>query len=455
MNKQGFLGIDVSKGYADLVLIDNTKSVVEQSFRLDDTAKGHKRLGEQIDKWLASGLETILCGVESTGGYENNWYNYLQGLGSGKAVKVTRLNPRGVKAISDAALTRTITDQVSAASIASYLVCFPEKVRYSGDCKDANSCFGDARGHYNFIVMLQKQKVQISNQLEKILYGHFNEMLIYCRHGVPLWLLRMLKRYPSAGAVKKAGVKGLEKIKGINGGKALSILKKAAASSREPGSTITYTLASMAGEILYKEEQIERHKFKLSKAFADNEDVKLLESIPGIAIDSAVGLMIEIENIDRFATCKKLCAYFGVHPTFKQSGDGTWGSHMSKKGRSTVRKILYMSALTAIRWNPSLKQLYARKRSTGFNHYQAMGVIMHKLLRMIFGMLKNQSTYSIEIDNQNQEKALQKQQKKQADQKEQRKENKRKLFRYQDPSLDAPVSRQKAQNIKKQMTSQT
>jgi transposase len=455
MNKQGFLGIDVSKGYADFVLMDNTKSIIEQSFRLSDTTKDHKQLGELIDKWLASGLEVIFCGVESTGGYENNWYNYLQGLGQTKAVKVTRLNAKGVKGISDAALTRTITDQVSAVSIAAYLLCFPEKVRYSGDFNLASSSFRDARSYYNFIRMLQKQKVQVTNQLEKILYEHFNEMLIYCRHGVPLWLLRMLKSYPSAEAVKKGGVKGLEKIKGINAGKAISILKKAAASSHKSGSTITYMLSSMAEEILYKEEQLEQHKFKLASSFADNKDVKLLQGMPGIAIGSAVGLIIEIEHVDRFATCKKFCAYFGVHPTFKQSGDGSWGSHMSKKGRSAVRKILYMSALTAIRSNPSLKQLYARKRSSGFNHYQAMGVIMHKLLRMIFGMLKNQSTYNIETDNKNQEKALQKQQERKQEENEQKKQKKSNLFRYQNPSLDAPVSRQTADKIKKQMTSQT
>jgi transposase len=77
MNRQGFLGIDVSKGYADFILMDNSKSVIEQSFRLNDTRKDHKQLGELIDRWLASGLETIFCGVESTGGYENNWYHYL------------------------------------------------------------------------------------------------------------------------------------------------------------------------------------------------------------------------------------------------------------------------------------------------------------------------------------------------------------------------------------------
>ena len=455
MNRQGFLGIDVSKGYADFVLMDNGKSVIEKSFRLNDTRKDYKQLGELIDKWLASGLETIFCGVESTGGYENNWYNYLQGLGQSKAVKVSRLNAKGVKGISDAALIRTITDQVSAENIATYLVCFPEKVIYSGSLKEYDSSFKDGRSYYNFIQMLQKQKVQISNQLEKLLYQHFNEMLIYCRHGLPAWLLKMLSKYPSARSVKKAGIVNLQKIKGISAAKAASILKKTEDSTQQSSETISHTIASMAEEILYKEDQLLGHKFKLSKSFADNEAVKLLQSMPGIALDSAVALMIEIENIDRFETCKKLCAFFGVHPTFKQSGDGTWGSHMSKKGRPVVRKILYMSALTAIRCDATLKQLYAHNRSKGFNHYQALGVVMHKLLRIIFGVLKNKSTFNISIDNLNKQNSQQKEQDKKQEERQQKKQKKRDLFRFQTPSLDAPISRQTANKIKKQMTSQT
>jgi len=455
MNRQGFLGIDVSKGYADFMLMDNSKSVIEQSFRLNDTRKDHKQLGELIEGWLASGLETIFCGVESTGGYENNWYHYLQGLGQSKAVKVTRLNAKGVKGISDAALKRTITDQVSAENIATYLVCFPEKVSYSGNLKEHDSFFKDGRSYYNFIQMLQKQKVQISNQLEKLLYEHFNEMLIYCRHGLPVWLLKMLSKYPSATRVKKAGVANLQKIKGISAGKAASILKKTEDSIRQSSDTISHAIASMAEEILYKEEQLQGHKYKLSKGFADNEDVKLLQSMDGIAIDSAVALMIEIERVDRFVMCKKLCSFFGTHPTFKHPGDGTWGSHMSKKGRPAVRKILYMSALTAIRRNPSLKQLYARNRSKGFNHYQAIGVVMHKMLRIIYGILRNKTPYNIETDNLNKQKSQEKEQQKKEIEKQQKKQNKRDLFRFQSPSLDAPISRRSADKIKKQMTSQT
>ncbi len=62
----------------------------------------------------------------------------------------------------------------------------------------------------------------------------------------------------------------------------------------------------------------------------------LLTSITGIGDQSAVEIVVEIEDINRFESAKKLGAYFGTHPMFKQSGDGTWGNHMSKKGRSDV-----------------------------------------------------------------------------------------------------------------------
>ena len=36
-----YLGIDVSKGYADFMILDRTKQPVEDSFQLDDTFSGH------------------------------------------------------------------------------------------------------------------------------------------------------------------------------------------------------------------------------------------------------------------------------------------------------------------------------------------------------------------------------------------------------------------------------
>lgn len=130
MGNYGFVGLDISKGYADIYVVRADKQLIEQAFRLYDVAEGHERLGKLIDKWLTDEkFETLYCGVESTGGYENNWVNYLKGLCELKPLKVARLNAKGVKSLSDAALKRTVTDSVSAENIAMYLIDFRHKIQ--------------------------------------------------------------------------------------------------------------------------------------------------------------------------------------------------------------------------------------------------------------------------------------------------------------------------------------
>jgi transposase len=450
MLQKAFLGIDISKGYADFLLLDEHKQVVEEGFQLEDNRSGRQRLKDLVQEWFTKGMEELYCGLESTGGYENNWHRFLRGLSAQLKVQVARLNARAVKAVNDASLKRTITDAVSAHNIASYLISFPEKVDYAKKQATPGEQFKDGRQHYKYVRMLQKQKVQLSNQLEKLLYQHFGEMLIYCRHGIPSWLLRMLIRYPCAEAVRKAGATRLVTIKGISIDKASSLIQKANQSAQIISRQIQHLIESTAKEILHKEELINQEKNHLIEMYKEQEEVTLLSSINGVGLASSVGLMLEIEDICRFESSKKITAYFGVNPTFKQSGDGKWRSHISKKGRSEVRSILYMTALSGIRCNSVLKQLYARFRAKGMKHYQAMGVVMHKLLRIIYGVLKNKTPFDVKIDVENTRKAEQKL-KQEKTKKQKAKEEKK--YRYQPASTDAPLSNRAAQKRKKQIAS--
>ena len=44
MTTNYYLGIDVSKGYADFIILNQEKQVVEDNFQLNDTFEGHKEL---------------------------------------------------------------------------------------------------------------------------------------------------------------------------------------------------------------------------------------------------------------------------------------------------------------------------------------------------------------------------------------------------------------------------
>jgi len=456
MESKAYLGIDVSKGYSDFVLVDGDCNVLETLFQLPDTADGHRELKKLVDRWKKDGLEELYCGVESTGGYENNWHSLLKGLqGSGGGLWVSRLNARAVKAVSDATLRRTITDGVSALNIASYLAKYPEKVDYGVAAKPSDDRFKEGRQFLSSIDMWLKQKVQLGNQLEKLLYQELPELLVYCRHGIPSWLLRLLVKYPSQEALRNAGAARLADVRGVTVEKAGAILKKLAESTRHTSAALRHLISVTATEVLHQQGLAESGKRHLGEMYKEDKDVRLLDEIKGIGLDSAVSIILEIEDIKRFGSAKKLCSFFGVHPSFKQSGDGFWGNHMSKTGRGRLRSVLYMAAMSAVRHNPLLKEVYARFRAKGMTHNQAMGVVMHKLLRVIYGMLTSGKPFDPETEKRHREEASKKQEAKEKEGKETKKTARQTKHRFQADIESAPISGRNSRARKKQLASQT
>lgn len=450
MKETIYLGIDVSKGYADFVLVNSNHELLEPLFQLDDTPKGHDQLGVVLNQyaWTIADRE-ICCAVESTGGYERNWYNYLLSLSGKIPLKVALLNPVVVKGISKASLNRTITDDVSALNIALYLISYKGKVNYSQDGAEQENPFKNGRSVYTYQKMLNKQKVQFNNQLEKLLYQNFSEALIYCRNGTPTWLLRILEKYPSAQSIKKAGIDKLNKIKGVGPGRAKAIIEKAGRNRQGQDTQIRFIIKNICSELLHKEEKISQSKKYLEHTYKNNHLVKLLCTIIGIGYSSAIAILFEIEDIDRFQTTKKIATYFGVNPEFKQSGDGTWGHHLSKKGRKSMRAVLYMVCFSAIRYDPFMKKKYADIRQKGKCHYFAMGVMMHKMIRVIYGVLKSGNPYDAQIDQRNIRKSLDKQTDLNELKKQQTRENLKKKRRYQKQVLsDISISNRKVKKIK-------
>ena len=455
--KEFFLGIDVSKGYADFALMDAALELAEPCFQLDDSNSGHEKLSEIIEAYFLTNPEMELyCGVESTGGYERNWLNYLLLLGIRFKLKSALINPALVKGISKAALNRSITDETSAINVALYLANFKSKIIFSQTDGQQSNPFESGRSLYTYQKMIVKQSIQLQNQLEKIIYQHFSEALVYCRHGMPKWLLNVLNKYPSAKDICKAGITKLVKIKGVSEQRAKGLIKKAEGNSQYCDRNIIFIINHTTAEIIHKKEEIAAIDKYMIKEYSNHPLVKLLSTITGIGPLTAILVLFEIEDINRFSTAKKLVAYFGLNPEYRVSGDGKWGNHLSKKGRKMMRARLYMCCLTAANRDPMMKQLYARYRGMGKNHYFAMGVLMHKMLRVIYGMLKSGKPYDIAIDQQNREKAAEKQGDIAQQKLQQVRENRKKSRRYLSENTEdaAPISKWKHKKIKELETSQ-
>lgn len=398
----GFLGIDVSKGYADFELLNDKKVALEKGFQNYDTCNGHEDLLEKLQIFQSShGLTKVVCGLESTGGYENNWYRSLSRAAPLLGLEVYRLNPMGVAYQGKSERLRTLTDSVSARTISRYLC---DKYEHLAKLPRVDSSLLYARKFYHYIQGLLREKTRLNNQLEKLIYDGFPELIPYMRHGMSQWLLSLLSSYPGSGPVSRARVSSLVKIKGISLEKAHILREKAKNSiGQKDDILLSRTIQRLAQSMIDLTKQVKEEKAFLVQNYSSKE-VELLTNIKGIGAYTAIGAMMEIEDVNKFKSASSMAAFFGLHPEFKMSGDGKTKAKMSKKGRAAYRGIIYMAARNVVLHNPYFKKIYARFRAKGMKDKQALGVIMNKLTRVFYGVLKSGKAFDPKIDQKNQQK---------------------------------------------------
>ncbi len=125
------------------------------------------------------------------------------------------------------------------------------------------------------------------------------------------------------------------------------------------------------------------------------KEIGFLTSIPGIGLKTAITFLVEIENIKKFPSVERLVGFVGWYPKISQSGKYLNPSpKMVKKGSRYLRKMLFMASLAAVRHNLAMRNLFNKKISQGKKKKQALINVGGKLLRIMWGVLKNQTLYS-------------------------------------------------------------
>jgi len=102
---------------------------------------------------------------------------------------------------------------------------------------------------------------------------------------------------------------------------------------------------------------------ELARYAWDSEDVKILLSMTGIDMLSAMLIATEIVDVRRFCTPWKLVSYAGLAPSTRESSGKTRTGRISKQGSPWLRWILVQSAMTAVRYDQRLKSFYERLKS--------------------------------------------------------------------------------------------
>ena len=138
----------------------------------------------------------------------------------------------------------------------------------------------------------------------------------------------------------------------------------------------------LVAHIAVMREELEKLDDKLEVVITTNEDwsrkAALLKSVPGVGRVVAFTLIAELPELGLLSR-KKIAALVGVAPFNNDSGM-MFHRKSVLGGRAPVRAVLYMGALVASRYNPSVRSFYARLVSAGKPKKLALTAAMRKLL---------------------------------------------------------------------------
>jgi len=153
---------------------------------------------------------------------------------------------------------------------------------------------------------------------------------------------------------------------------------------------------SLKKHVEWLEEALRRANDDIDKAIRNSpawrEQEDLLRSMPGIGPVSARTMLAELPELGRLNR-KKIAALVGVAPLNRDSGT-LQGSRTCWGGRASVRQVLYMAAVTAVRCNPVIRRTYAALRARGKKHKVALVACMRKLLTILTAMVRDQRRWS-------------------------------------------------------------
>ena len=128
-----------------------------------------------------------------------------------------------------------------------------------------------------------------------------------------------------------------------------------------------------------------RRLVRASALWRETDD--LLRSAPGIGPVTSCTLIAdlpELGHLDR----RRIAALVGVAPFNRDSG-AMRGRRLVSGGRASVRTVLYMATLTAIRYNPAIAVFYQRLRAGGRPGKVAVLAAMRKLLTILNAIVRD------------------------------------------------------------------
>jgi len=121
---------------------------------------------------------------------------------------------------------------------------------------------------------------------------------------------------------------------------------------------------------------------------------RIATSVAGVGQITALNVIVSTGEFNRIQEAKKFACYSGIAPFEYSSGSSIRGkTRVSKMANMTIKKLLHLAAMAAIRSDTELKNYYLRKVSEGKNKMSVLNAVRNKLISRVFACINTNRLY--------------------------------------------------------------
>lgn len=388
-----YLGIDVGKFSHSLCLLDEAGE--KKIFQISANKQGFEKLSQLIQEKLKD--NELLIGLEATGHYFLNIYDFLLRLGISKD-NLVLLNPLQVKAFRNTNLRGAKSDNIDATRIAVLL-------RF-GDFQRCNVAI-DKLMNLRQLTRLRSELVALNGDIKRkiisVLDRIFPEFPSVFANCFGKTALHLITEYPSPEELSSLSLSKLEKIikrlskRGLSKNKIAKLhhLANNSVGIKTGVESLKIELEILIARLEMCQKQVSNLEVKIAELL--KQFPKHIFSIPGIGPSTGAAIIAEIGDIDNFKSSVKLIAFAGLDPKLKESGKYQGKTPISKRGSKYLRNAIWQASMVAARVNPMFKKIYQDKRNKGKSHKYAVTATANKMSKVIYSVMKNNRPFKEQI----------------------------------------------------------
>ncbi len=393
------VGVDIAQHVHVARAVNFRGIVVGKPLSFENNEEGFTRLLNWIQELKKmKNLDSTIVGMEPTGHY---WINLSKWLVK-QNMDVVTVNPHHVKRNKE---NRDNTQSKSHKKDA-LVIADMVKNGYYAFVRSTSESFEKLRVLMANRDVIVKRLVSSINQINRWVDVVFPELRQVFKDVSCKGAIATLRLFPTPAELCSlqpqdivTGWKScMKRHSGHKKARSLLVLAKRSIGTKQALDAYKLHLGQLLEEYDLASSQLERVTQEVTNVLEQIPFVKQILAIKGISEISLAGILGEAGDLSGFAHGNALLRHAGLH--LAEASSGKWKGQivLSKRGRSRLRRYLFLATMSLVMNNPEFKALHSKNvKVKKIKKMKSIMKLCGKLARVLVGIARNGSAYKPEM----------------------------------------------------------